>query len=181
MPLSIPGFMLTLCRVIIGLLFLYSFLGKITDISSFQKAIRNFQIVPPVLIKPFSYLLVFAEITIVGLMALGREFLLPGFGLAAFLLLIFAIAIGSVLRRRISTSCNCFGPSEKTLTFFDIIRNAIFILIAFSGVRILIVQGLSYFAINITDVVLAGIMAVCVILILTHLSEIFRVFLPGAE
>jgi peroxiredoxin len=44
--------------------------------------------------------------------------------LATLLLVLFTLALLWALRRDIETSCNCFGASNKPLTYYDVGRNA---------------------------------------------------------
>jgi uncharacterized membrane protein YphA (DoxX/SURF4 family) len=124
---------LAFCRVVIGLVFLFSSVGKLRNIPQFQQTIINFHLLPANMSRLAALLFVTAECIVVLLMVPGGEFRLPGFLLALLLLLLFSGALISVLVRQIHTSCNCFGNSEKSVTQADIWRNAVFILCAMEG------------------------------------------------
>jgi len=127
------SYVLAFCRVAIGLLFLFSGMGKLRDLSQFQQTITNFRLLPAQMSYPTSLLFVSAEVAVVPLVALGGRFLLPGFLLALLLLLIFVGALISVLLRKIQTPCNCFGSNEKSVTQADIWRDTVFLLCALGG------------------------------------------------
>ncbi|MFF4625302.1 MauE/DoxX family redox-associated membrane protein [Nonomuraea jabiensis] len=59
---------------------------------------------------------------------------LAGLGVGAALLIIFTMAINSVLRRGTSASCRCFGASTQPLGRRHLVRNAILLSIAAVGV-----------------------------------------------
>ncbi len=59
---------------------------------------------------------------------------LAGLGVGAALLIVFTMAISSVLRRGTSASCRCFGASAQPLGRRHLVRNAILLSIAAAGV-----------------------------------------------
>jgi hypothetical protein len=59
---------------------------------------------------------------------------LAGLGVGAALLIVFTMAISSVLRQGTSASCRCFGASTQPLGRRHLVRNAILLLIAAIGV-----------------------------------------------
>lgn len=127
------SYVLAFCRVAIGLVFLFSGMGKLRDLSHFQRTITHFRLLSAPMSSPISLLFVSAEVAVVLLVALGGRFLLPGFLLALLLLLIFVGALISVLVRQIQTPCNCFGNNEKPVTQADIWRDIAFLLCALGG------------------------------------------------
>jgi hypothetical protein len=130
------------------IVFVVSFAGKILNISAFEQTITNFKMLPGHLSKPAAVLFLAGEIMVVILVTAGGMFgalqkmlLSLGFVLAGCLLLVFSIALISVLVRNIQTSCNCFGSSEKPASPFDVLRNVSFILCAAVGWVVLSVIG----------------------------------------
>ncbi len=114
--------LITGIRIILGFILLFSGVAKLTDFSTFLINVNAYQILPIGLVKPVSYLLVSAEITI-G-MALCIGYFSRGAGiLSALLFLIFAVALASVLWRDLSiVDCGC--------------RNFLFSLLDFLGLSI---------------------------------------------
>ena len=121
------------CRVVIGLVFTISFLGKAFHLSSFQRSILAFNILPARFSRPAALLFLSGEGAVVILVGVGGSLLGLAFVLAILLLLVFSCALLSVLIRKLQTSCNCFGPTEKQVSSADIWRNIGFLLCASSG------------------------------------------------
>ena len=133
MPVPLLLYLLAFCRITIGLVFAASFLGKARNFASYERTIIGFNIVPRQLARVAAILLLGGELAVLVLISMGDFLLAIGFSLAVALLLIFTGALISVLVRRICTSCNCFGESDKLITPFDILRNVGFILCALVG------------------------------------------------
>ncbi len=122
-------------RIVIGLIFAISAYGKIQDVSSFTDAITRFKFFPRQFSPALAYLFLSGEILVVLLMLIGGFFRLYGYLLSFLMYLVFSIALSSVVIRKIDTSCNCFGPSEKPVTSFHIVRAAgLMALSAISGI-----------------------------------------------
>lgn len=126
-------YLLAFSRLTIGLVFAWSSIGKILKFAAFEQAIVNFKILPGSLVRGFAFLVLTGEIAVVLTMLLGGTFLTIGFSLAILLLLGFSIALLSVLARKIQTSCHCFGPSERPVSPYDVLRNVGFIGLAVVG------------------------------------------------
>lgn len=120
-------------RLTIGLVFTLSFLGKMRDPYSFILAIERFRVIPHNLSRITAYIFLTGELMVIITMLLGGPFLFWGFLLAAVMLVIFCFALASTIVRKIQTSCNCFGISEKPVSIYDIVRNVGFILSASAG------------------------------------------------
>src|SRR4051812_26455003 len=99
-------YIVTFCRITIGLVFLLSFLSKVRSLSRFEQAIATFNILPKRLTKFAVPVVLAAELAVVVLIVLGNRFLLFGFALALFLLVVFTIAIMAVLVRNMHAQCN---------------------------------------------------------------------------
>jgi hypothetical protein len=138
-------YLLAFCRVATGLVFAISSLSKARNIAQFQQAIFDFHLFSRRLSNLAALLFLCGEFAVVLLIAIGGPLLLPGFALAMLLLCIFCAALASVLVRKLHTSCNCFGASEKPVTLADIWRNVGFLLCVGGGCEALIwmrgVQG----------------------------------------
>lgn len=126
-------YLLTFCRIVIGLVFAYAFLAKIRDVRRFAETISNFEILPKKWSKVAALLLLGGEGIVLVLILLGGWPLSLAFALAGLMLLLFTIVFISALQRNIQTSCNCFGVSEKPLTYYDVWRNIGFLLLATAG------------------------------------------------
>ncbi|HZU71057.1 MAG TPA: MauE/DoxX family redox-associated membrane protein [Ktedonobacteraceae bacterium] len=169
------SYVLAFCRVAIGLVFLFSGMGKLRDLSQFQRTITNFRLLPAQMSYPTSLLFVSAEVAVVLLIALGGKFLLPGFLLALLLLLIFVGAIISVITRQIQTPCNCFGSNEKPVTQADIWRDTAFLLCAFGG-SVLTLGRIGLEQLELLMWLLIGGMAIIFVLTVGFLDDIVQLF-----
>lgn len=126
-------YLLAFCRITIGLIFAYSFLMKIRDVNQFAQTIANFKLVPLRWGRPLALLFLSGEAAVVVLLVIGEQLLSLAFGLALILLAVFTAVLVSVLVRDIQTTCNCFGNSQKIVTYTDVWRNAGFIGCALLG------------------------------------------------
>ncbi|MFZ6026976.1 MAG: MauE/DoxX family redox-associated membrane protein [Chloroflexota bacterium] len=124
---------LTFCRCVIGIAFAWSFMGKLRDVPPFVTAIERFRLLPKALHKAAAWVFLIGELAVVLSMLLGGRFLTWGFLLAVLLLLAFCAALVSVLWRKIDTSCNCFGASQKPVSPWDLVRNAGLIVCVLAG------------------------------------------------
>lgn len=115
---------LAFCRWAIAISFAWSFLGKARDVPAFVAAIGRFRLLPAWLHAPAAWAFLLGELAVVAAMLVGFSVLPWGFLLAALMLAGFSLALASVLARKISTSCNCFGSTEKLVSPYDLLRNA---------------------------------------------------------
>ncbi len=128
-----PIFFLALCRFILGLTFLISFYRKATNFEEFKYSFGGFQILPNNLIRPAVYLVLAGELVLVGLFILGGDFLSVAFPVALLVLLIFTVAMLSVIVRKIENPCSCFGATDNLISNYDMLRNLGFMLCAGIG------------------------------------------------
>ncbi|MCZ7666473.1 MAG: hypothetical protein M5U34_04230 [Chloroflexi bacterium] len=106
-------YLLTFCRIVIGLVFAYAFLTKIRDVNAFNQTITRFKLLPAPWSRPMALLFLTGELAVVMLTFVGGQLLPLAFGLAFLQLAIFTMARAPVLARRIQTSCNCFGSQRE--------------------------------------------------------------------
>lgn len=133
----LPAYLLAFCRAVIGLVFLVSFASKALNLYDFERTIASFAVLPKGWSKLAAVCFLVGEIAVAILMTLGGQILLLGFALAILLLLVFTAALGLVLVRRLRVSCNCFGPSSRLVSPYDICRNLGFIVCAVAGLTVL--------------------------------------------
>lgn len=129
-------YLLAFCRSVIALVFAYSFIGKVSNPSAFERTINSFGMIPKRFSKSAALLFLCCEIAVFILVVapIGSSILQTvGFGLAALFLLLFSATLASALARSIRTTCNCFGSSEKPVSWYDVWRNVGFILCAAAG------------------------------------------------
>jgi len=126
-------YIVNITRVVICFIFFYSFASKLRDYAAFERSINNFQILPAYLERLAAIGFLLLELLIVVAALLGGDWLYLSYSLTIILLVVFVYAIGSVLRRNIQTSCNCFGTNEQKVSSADIWRNIGIIVVALIG------------------------------------------------
>ncbi len=116
---------LIFCRWVIGLALAVSAVGKASALASFRSTIAELGILPGRLAGAAALGSVAAEGLTVVLVAAGSVFADAGFWLAAALLAAFSVILGIALRQKSDVSCNCFGPSERRVSWYDLARNGV--------------------------------------------------------
>lgn len=161
-------------RFVVGITFFLSAWGKARAVPAFQQAILRFQILPKWLVQPFAYLMIGGEFLTVLLVALGGNWTWAGLALAILLLLAFTAALLSVLARKLVTSCNCFGSSQKQISSYDVCRNTGFILCALGGWGAYSTAGVNQ-TLSLAEAGLTGLAALGFVLLLTNIQEIVEI------
>ena len=102
------AYLAVFCRLLVGGLFAVSALAKLRDLAGFRAALRGYRLLPRAAEPAAAGAVISAEVMVPVL--LGLRVTAPyGLVLAAVLLGGFAAAMGSVLRRGLSTDCGCVG------------------------------------------------------------------------
>ena len=122
-----------LSRAVITVVFMLSFLTKISNMNSFNDAIIRFKLIPSWASQTITGVIIAFELLVIITMIMGGWVISWGYLFASLLLTIFSIALGLTLLRGIDTSCNCFGLSDDKISFYDIARNIGFISISIVG------------------------------------------------
>ena len=168
------SYILVFCRVTIALTFLISSISKAFDLKHFRRTIDAFDILEYRYVNPTALFLLSGEVIIALCMILGGRLLLPGFFLAIVFLLLFCIAMASVLVRKLSLSCNCFGPNNKSITGFDIARNVGFILCALAANFILFGAKQTQQSLSMLEWVTIGFSAAVFVILWIQLGDIVQ-------
>ncbi|MEK6569793.1 MAG: MauE/DoxX family redox-associated membrane protein [Bacteroidota bacterium] len=98
-------------RIVLGFIFVFASIEKITQPEEFAKAITNYRLLPHAAVNLFAIGLPWVELLaglflILGLLVRGSSLLLT------FLLSLFALAIAISLARGLDISCGCFGTAS---------------------------------------------------------------------
>jgi uncharacterized membrane protein YphA (DoxX/SURF4 family) len=99
-------------RLVVGIVWIIAGVLKVSDIEDSVRSVRNFQILPEVLVRPFGTGLPVFEILIGALLVLGLGLRISG-ALSALLQLAFIIGIASAWARGMQIECGCFGGSAS--------------------------------------------------------------------
>ncbi len=172
-------YMLAFCRVVIGLVFVVSSVSKVLNLAQFRQAISNFHILPRRLSGVAAMLFLCGEFAVVAFVIIGGPLLSLGFSLASFLLLLFCIALVSVLARGIHAACNCFGTNAKQVSHFDVWRNVGFILCALGGHGALTWTKGTQGDPGLLEWGLIGLGAAVFVMVWIQLGEIVQIFRQG--
>jgi uncharacterized membrane protein YphA (DoxX/SURF4 family) len=111
-------------RIILGAMFVYAGVLKISDPAGFAQAIANYHILPVWLAGQAAIILPWVELLAGASLILGL-FLEGGSLIIAGLLLVFSCALAFDLWRGLDISCGCFGSSTKTITWLYVLRDAL--------------------------------------------------------
>ena len=96
-----------LCRLIVGCIFLYASLDKIAHPAGFAQAVHNYRLTPLFLLHPFALALPWLEAVVGAALILGI-FRRGAALLAVLLTVMFTVAVGAALARNLDISCGCF-------------------------------------------------------------------------
>ena len=102
---------LALLRIILGGLFVWAALTKVSNMELFAEETANYRLLPPVLVSLFAVCLAGVEILSGTLMVLGIAVRACA-AVAALVLAAFSLALVQALLRGINLNCGCFGGSE---------------------------------------------------------------------
>jgi hypothetical protein len=162
---------LTFARTAVGLVFVLSVIGKLRDLPGFVRAVAGFQLLPRPLVPAAALLFLAGEVIVVGLLLFGGPFLAAGFGLVLGLLLLFSLALATVLARGLQTPCHCFGASDKAISGYDLWRNLGFMTVALLGLGALSAEPIS---LNWVEFGLVSLMATVCVIFAARLGEIIE-------
>jgi len=99
-----------LARLVLGGIFIYASLDKIAQPLEFAKIIKNYQILPDVLITLPALMLPWLEL-FAGILLVAGVWTRSAAWLLSLLLLAFILALGVNAVRGIDVSCGCFSTS----------------------------------------------------------------------
>ncbi|MFL6160767.1 MAG: MauE/DoxX family redox-associated membrane protein [Jatrophihabitantaceae bacterium] len=164
------AYLLMFCRWSIALTFLGSAVGKARDLESFRLAITELRALPAGAARPAALGTVLAEGLVVLGMAIGHAALPAGFLLAAGLLVLFCLVLTAALRRGPGVSCNCFGASERPISWYDLGRNVVLLVCCVAGLISYVLAD--HGPPSAPVIVLLGLMAGCFFLIVSNTADI---------
>lgn len=103
--------LLTVSRVVIGGLFVWAALTKVSDLQAFAEEVANYQLLPARLVPVVAATLPGIELLagvllVVGLLSRASA------GIIAAMLLVFIAGLSQALIRGIDLSCGCFGGAD---------------------------------------------------------------------
>jgi hypothetical protein len=132
-------------RALLEAVFLISLVGKVAGrgaFSAFTSSVRGMRVLPPGLAAPVATLVLAAESTVCVLLAVPvPPTAVVGFGVAAGLLVTFAVAIVLAVNRGVRAPCRCFGASTIPIGLRHAARNIVLAVIAALGLLASLASG----------------------------------------
>ena len=119
-----------LFRLMLGFIFIFAGIEKISDLSGFSNAIYNYKLLPISFINFIAIMLPWIEITS-GILLLFGVYVKENSSIIAVLLIIFFIAIAISLARGLNIECGCFGTSNGSkIGVIKLVENLVLILMS---------------------------------------------------
>ena len=121
-------------RIFLGIVFILSSMGKITDVKGFSVLVADYNLLPSFFVLPFSYILAWTEF-------FSGVFLLLGYGIpylgivVSGMMMMFITVVIITLVRGADIDCGCFDIplfGSNKIGYHTLIRNIIFLLMSFS-------------------------------------------------
>lgn len=119
-------FVLALCRLVTGGLFLYAASTKIPDMATFAGEVANYRMLPATLVPFVAALVVGIEVVAGAALVLG-VFARPAAIAISGLLVVFIAGLSQALLRGIDLRCGCFGGDEVA-TWWTVVRDVAMLL-----------------------------------------------------
>lgn len=130
---TVPEWQLALVFVVrwyLGIFFLTSALGKLTDLTSFVQGTLDYRVLPGSVAKMFALALPWLELGLTALLLTGIALPVAGWGLAG-LLGCFIVAVTMNLRWGRAIACNCHGiVGTRTISWGTVARNFVLLALA---------------------------------------------------
>jgi len=122
-------FLFILFRIIVGFIFIYAGLDKISNLPEFAKAISNYRLLPVELVNIFAIILPWIEV-IAGVLILMGFFIQGGSLIILGLLITFTIAITINLVRGVDISCGCKTPwaTSDKISLLKLLEEIVYII-----------------------------------------------------
>ncbi|WP_027722796.1 MauE/DoxX family redox-associated membrane protein [Maridesulfovibrio zosterae] len=105
----------SLPRIILGLVFIFASIDKIIDPVAFAGIIKNYQILPQMMIGPVAMLLPWLEF-VCGAMLVCNVLTDISASILIIMLLVFIAALLSTIYRGIDVACGCFSTDAAQIS-----------------------------------------------------------------
>ncbi|CCO24667.1 MauE/DoxX family redox-associated membrane protein [Maridesulfovibrio hydrothermalis] len=126
----------SLPRIILGVIFIWACVDKIADPAAFAEIIKNYQILPELMIGPVAFFLPWLEF-VCGAMLVCNVLTETATAILTAMLLVFIAALSANLYRGIDVACGCFSTdaSDKSGMIETIARDVVMLLLAYLAIR----------------------------------------------
>ncbi|WP_320175424.1 MauE/DoxX family redox-associated membrane protein [Maridesulfovibrio sp.] len=121
----------SLPRIILGIVFIVASLDKIVDPLAFAEIVKNYQILPEMMIGPVAFFLPWLEF-VCGAMLVCGVFVDTVVAILVAMLLVFIAALSVNIFRGIDVACGCFSTDASTASDMQItiVRDGVLLVIA---------------------------------------------------
>lgn len=133
------SFLVLVARLILGAVFLMSAVPKLAAPRQFASDVQQYGILPRPLASAFGYALPYVELTTAALLLTGFYTDWAALGVAV-MLVVFMVAVGVAMVRKLNLSCSCFGLLYRERVGWStqvrdgiLLTMALFILVADTG------------------------------------------------
>lgn len=118
-------------RIFLGIIFILASVDKIADPVAFAGIIKNYQILPEIMIGPVAYFLPWLEF-VCGAMLVCGVFVDAAVAILMGMLLVFIAALSANLYRGIDVACGCFSTDAASASDMQmtIARDVVFLIAA---------------------------------------------------
>jgi len=124
-------YLLLLFRIIVGFVFIYAGILKISDPSGFSDAINNYDLLPLSFVNFFAITLPWIEV-VAGLFLLFGISVKENSFIISAMLVVFLLAIVISLGRGLNIECGCFGTNSGTkVGIIKLVENSILLIFSF--------------------------------------------------
>jgi putative oxidoreductase len=124
-------YLLLLFRIILGFVFIYAGILKISDPAGFSDSINNYKLLPLSFVNFFAITLPWVEF-VAGLFLIFGVSVKENSFIISVMLIVFLLAIGISLIRGLNIECGCFGTSSGTeVGLFKLVENLILLIISY--------------------------------------------------
>ena len=104
-------FLLLLVRVVLGFVFIYAAVTKISDPEGFSQAINNYKLLPLFMVNVFAIILPWIELSAGVLLVFGIS-VKENSAIISGMLIVFILAVLISLFRGLDINCGCFGTVD---------------------------------------------------------------------
>ncbi|WP_319760190.1 MauE/DoxX family redox-associated membrane protein [Maridesulfovibrio sp.] len=106
-------------RIVLGIVFIVASLDKIVDPLAFAEIVKNYQLLPEIMIGPLAFFLPWLEF-VCGAMLICGVFVDAVATILTGMLLVFIAALSANLFRGIDVACGCFSTDVSSVSDMQI-------------------------------------------------------------
>ncbi len=104
-------YLLFAVRLILGALFIYSAVTKITDLDYFAKSLYNYRLLPEDSLNFFALIIPWLEL-IIGVLLIAGIYVRESALIGTVLMIVFIAAVAIAVARGLDIECGCFGTRD---------------------------------------------------------------------